>query len=95
MRLGGRFSRKKPFTVEDWYRSWKVRGPREPTTEQLLRRNELLNFRLVLAAKEPKEDRDCRCSNTNSAGLRCELPAGGHIWHSNGWVSWVTRDVEK
>lgn len=39
-----------------WFRSWQTRGVNPPTQEQLLRRNELQAFRLVLAGKEPPRD---------------------------------------
>lgn len=44
----------RPWSAEQWEKDWEVRGPHKPSTEQLLRRNEIQRFRLVLAEKEPR-----------------------------------------
>jgi len=51
-RLGRGYGR--PWNPEHWVKAWQQRGPQQPTTERLLRRNEIERFRLMLAAKEPK-----------------------------------------
>lgn len=52
-RLGRGFGIHRHWGEEQWFRDWEKRG-RNPTTEQLIRRNDLRAFRLVLAGKEPK-----------------------------------------
>jgi len=51
MKLGRGFA--SHWRPENWARDWQQRcGP--PSLEQLLRRNEIERFRLILAQKEPK-----------------------------------------
>lgn len=55
--MSGRFGHapRVRWNPANWLRDWHKRGLGDPSSVQLLRRNEIENFRLMLAAKESRE----------------------------------------